>query len=240
MTSGSCRRIDRSRLAKVRPICDAHLDLVDALQLILDRVLDRDDLAGDRVQRQQPGVQRGGLAAAGRPGDQHDAVRQFQRRSQLADDRRRQAEAGVVEHDGGAIEDAQHHRLAMQRGDGGDAEIDVLAAHGHLDAPVLRHAPFGDIEPRHDLDARGDRGGEVTRRRFRLVQHAVVAVADAQPILERFDVDVGGLGFHRAGDQQVDQPDHRAPRWRGPSAVPRPLPAAHRRPASARRSASSG
>ena len=57
----------------------AHLDLVDALELILDRVFDGDDLSGDRVQCQQPGVERGGLAAAGRPGHQHDAVGQLQR-----------------------------------------------------------------------------------------------------------------------------------------------------------------
>ena len=45
MTSGSWRRIERSRLAKVRPICGLHLDLVDAAELVLDRVLDGDDLA---------------------------------------------------------------------------------------------------------------------------------------------------------------------------------------------------
>ena len=44
---------------------------------------------------------------------------------------------------------------------------------------------------------------------LRLVQHAVVAVAHAQRVLERLDVDVRGLGLHRAGDDLVDQPDHR-------------------------------
>ena len=46
-------------------------------------------------------------------------------------------------------------------------------------------------------------------RRVGFVQHAVVAVADAQPVLERLDMDVGGLGLHRSGDQLVDQADHR-------------------------------
>ena len=41
------------------------------------------------------------------------------------------------------------------------------------------------------------------------MQHAVIAVADAQPVLERFDVDVGRLGLDRAGDDLVHQPDHR-------------------------------
>jgi hypothetical protein len=51
------------------------LDLVDAVQLILDRVLDGQYLAVRRVQLYQRGLPRGGLAAAGRPGDQDDAVR---------------------------------------------------------------------------------------------------------------------------------------------------------------------
>ena len=45
--------------------------------------------------------------------------------------------------------------------------------------------------------------------RLDLVQHAVIAVAHPQPVRERLDVDVGGMGLDRAGDQLVDQPDHR-------------------------------
>ena len=44
---------------------------------------------------------------------------------------------------------------------------------------------------------------------FGLVQHAVIAVAHTQPVLERLDMDVGGLRLDRAGDDLVDQPDDR-------------------------------
>ena len=44
---------------------------------------------------------------------------------------------------------------------------------------------------------------------IRLVQHAVVAVADAQAILERLDVDVGRQGLDGAGDDAVHQADDR-------------------------------
>ena len=44
ITSGSWRTMWRSPLAKVSPIFGLHRDLVDALELVLDRVLDRDDL----------------------------------------------------------------------------------------------------------------------------------------------------------------------------------------------------
>ena len=45
------------------------------------------------------------------------------------------------------------------------AQIDRMAADVQLDPPVLRQPPLGDIEIRHDLDARGDREGQMPRRR---------------------------------------------------------------------------
>ena len=97
----------------------------------------------------------------------------------------------------------------MQRRHGGDAEVHVLPTHRELDAAVLRHAPLRDVQPRHDLYARGDRGGKLAQRRLRFLQHAVVAVAHAQPVLERFDMDIGRLRLDRTRDQQVHQADHR-------------------------------
>ena len=86
---------------------------------------------------------------------------------------------------------------------------DLLPSDGELDAPVLRQPPLGNVEPGHDLDARGDGGGEPRRRAVGLVQHAIIAVANPQPVLEWLDMDVGGLGLHGAGQKLVDQPDHR-------------------------------
>ena len=51
-----------------------HLDLADARQLDLDRVLDRDDVVLGLVDVRERGVERGRLARAGRPGDQDDPV----------------------------------------------------------------------------------------------------------------------------------------------------------------------
>ena len=44
-------------------------------------------------------------------------------------------------------------------------------------------------------------------RRLLVVEDAVDAVADAQRVLERLDVDVGGLGVDGVLDEEVDQPD---------------------------------
>ena len=59
------------------------------------------------------------------------------------------------------------------------------------------------------LIARDHRGGEAARRRLDLVQHAVDAVADGEPVLERLDVDVGGAHLERVGDDERHEPDHR-------------------------------
>ena len=74
------------------------------------------------------------------------------------------APGSPVELHAGAIENAQHDALALHRRHGGDAQIDVLAAHGGLDAPVLRQPPLGDVEMRHDLDARGHRRAQGERQ----------------------------------------------------------------------------
>ncbi len=41
------------------------------------------------------------------------------------------------------------------------------------------------------------------------MQHAIIAIAHPQPILERLDVNVRGMRLDGAGNQLVDQPDHR-------------------------------
>ena len=92
--------------------------------------------------------------------------------------------------DAGAVEDAQHDALAVQRRQGRDAQVDLLAHHPQLDAAVLRQAALGDVELGHDLDARDDRGLQPARRRLDVVEHAVDAVADLDLVLERLDVDV--------------------------------------------------
>src|SRR5437899_1429317 len=51
-----------------------HLNLVDALELVLDRILDGEKLLLRRVEAHQARVERRRLAAAGRAGDEQDAL----------------------------------------------------------------------------------------------------------------------------------------------------------------------
>ncbi len=74
MTSGSWRRMPRRPSAKVMPV-SLTLHLVDAVELVLDRVLDGDHVAGRVVDLGEGRVQRGGLARARRAGAQQHAER---------------------------------------------------------------------------------------------------------------------------------------------------------------------
>ena len=128
ITSGSWRRIERSREAKVRPICGLVWIWLMPRSWYSIGSSTVTTLRVDRVQAEQPGVERGGLARAGRAGDQHDAVRQLQALSQPGHDGRRQPELAIVEHYRRTVEHAQHHGLAVQRGDGGDTKVNFLRA----------------------------------------------------------------------------------------------------------------
>ena len=77
------------------------------------------------------------------------------------------------------------------------------------DAAVLRQALLGDVEPRHDLDARDHQRRHRALGLQHLAQHAVDAEAHHQAVLERLDVDVGGVLADRLGQHGVDQADDR-------------------------------
>src|SRR5881394_1470137 len=123
--------------------------------------------------------------------------------------RRLEAERLQVERQVALVENTQHDLLAEQHGQRRDAEIDDAGAHLELDAPVLRHAALGDVELRHDLDARREGRAHLHRRLHHFVQRAVHAVADTHLVLERLDMDVGGAALYGVGEESVDQLDDR-------------------------------
>ena len=85
----------------------------------------------------------------------------------------------------------------------------TLLAHLQLDAAVLRHAALGDVQLRHDLEARDERRLELHRRLHDLLQRAVDAVAHADVVLEALEVDVRRAALHRIREDGVDELDDR-------------------------------
>ena len=90
-----------------------------------------------------------------------------------------------------------------------DVHLGLLNA--DLDAAVLRQAFFGDIEMAENLHARHDGRLETFHlcRHGYFLQDAVDAVADAQLVLEGFQMDVGGAQVDRVFQDLVDETDDR-------------------------------
>ena len=78
-----------------------------------------------------------------------------------------------------------------------------------LDAAVLRQPLLGDVELRHDLDARGDRVAHLHRRGHDVVEDAVDAVPDAEFLFVRLDVDVARALLNGRHQHDVHELDDR-------------------------------
>ena len=100
------------------------LDLGDAVELVLDRVLDRDDVLLDRVELVERAVERGRLAGAGRAGDEHGAVGLRERLREALERLREHAELLELDHDLALVQDSHDDVLAVRARERGDAEVD--------------------------------------------------------------------------------------------------------------------
>ena len=194
---------------EVQPRLGVDLHLLDAGELVLDRVLDGDDVLLGRVQHLQRGVERRRLARAGGPGDEDRAVRAREGLDEalaLGVDH-----PELVEVDVGAVlvEHAQDGRFAAHERQRGHADVDPAAVDVQRDAAVLGHAALGDVEVGHDLDARDHAGHEAPRHARGLAEHAVDAVAHDEVALDGLEVDVGGALLDALADERVHELDDR-------------------------------
>ena len=147
-------RAQASRKTQALALVDG--DLRDPGQLHFHRVFDRDDLLAPGANLRQQRVQRGGLAAAGGPGDQQHAVglaRQHPQRTA-----RCAVEAQAVQRDhligsgtAHAVEHPQHGVLAKCGGHDGQPQIHHPPQHLQAEAAVLRQPPLADVELGHHL-----------------------------------------------------------------------------------------
>jgi hypothetical protein len=124
-----------------------------------------------------------------------------------------EAEFRHVEHQLALVEQAHDDLFAEQGRQARDTEVDVLGlavvAEANLDAAVLRQALLGDVQLRHDLDARGNGVAHLQRRRHDVVEDAVDAVADAVFLFVGLDVNIAGAFRNRRHQDDVHQLDDR-------------------------------
>ena len=170
------------RDAEREPGAGVDLHLLDALEVVFDRVLDRQDVHGRLVELAQRAVEGGGLARAGRPGHEHDPPRPGKDGVEPFELRRLHPEVFEPGQVVVATEQADHGSLAADRRHGRDAEVDA--------APAARTST-----PRPSWGTRFSAmsmeaitlmrlmmpAWRFLRRVHHLVEHAVDAVSHAEP-----------------------------------------------------------
>src|SRR5580698_4579092 len=97
----------------------------------------------------------------------------------------------------------------MQRRYGRYPQVVIPAADRNADAAVLWQTAFGDIQLRHDLDARDDGGPQPRRRCGAIPHHAVDTIADGKAVVERLDMNIRRPALDSPRDQHIDEADHR-------------------------------
>ena len=130
------------------------LDLADAGRVVFDGIFDRDDLESRILDRVERRIKRRRFAASGRPGDEHDPVRQTRSARGISAARPPACRRSQVELHPLLVEQPQNDPFAVEHGDDGNANVDLAAGNLELDASVLREPLFGDIETRHDFQTR--------------------------------------------------------------------------------------
>ena len=192
-----------------QPDLRAHRDLVDALKFVFDRFLDRDDALVDRVDRAQERVERGDLPEPVGPVTSMMPCGLTMISRMAASSIGENPSLSRLKKDLSARQQTQRNALAVNRRDSGDTDVDFLALDADVDAAVLRQPLLGDVHSGHDLDARNDRGlvALQLRRHRRLVQDAVDAVADAQFVFRRLEMNIRRAIFERFPDDLVDELD---------------------------------
>ena len=119
------------------------------------------------------------------------------------------AQRGQVEPRRILVQQAQHDALARAGRQCRHAHVDALVAELQRHPAVLRQALLGDVEARHHLEPRHQRGVQRARRLDDVAQHAVDAEAHDRARFVRFEVQVRRALAQRLQQQGVDHPDHR-------------------------------
>ena len=191
--------------------CTSHL--VDARQVVFDRVLGRDDLAVWAVQVVERRVQGGGLSRTGRPGHQDDPVGPLDRAAGSSGSRPRESPSCRK-----PTLMLSLSRIRMTTDWPWLVGSTLTRRSSSLSPTVTLIRPsWGRRRSAMSILARilmrgQDRAQQPAGGAVALDQHAVDPVADADPILERLDVDVRGPQLHGLGNDQLHQPDDRGTR----------------------------
>ena len=179
---------------------------------VLDRILDRHDVAGGVADLGQRGVERGRLAASRRAGAQHHAERAparcFEYLVWVSTGHAEVARAGGRDR---VLSRSRMTHFSPQI-------VATVATRTSTSLPsisvrqlaVLRPASLDDVHAGHDLDAADQSEAHRGGKRQDLLQRAVDPVADPDDVVGGLDVHVGGPVTHGLGQDAIDDLDDRS------------------------------
>ena len=131
------------------------LDLVDAVNLVFDRIFDRDDFFVRKIDRAAARCRASWFSrcpSARSPGKFRaaggSAIQIRWSESSGKSQARYVVEIGVA-----LVQNAHDHAFAIQGRQRGYAQVDIFPQHLQFDSSILRQPPFGDIQLGHDLYA---------------------------------------------------------------------------------------
>ncbi len=170
---------------------------------ILDRIFDRMNLSPAVVQVLQAGVERGGLAGAGRSGDQDQPAGALQPAHQHAQLWMGQTERFQREQFAVSNQDSHGHALAVQRGHGIEPQVDrrTALAMPHP-AAALRFAPLVVFQPGRGANVKHAAGALLARHTGDFFHDAELAHGDSHLALAAGQKQVAGADSHGVVDQQ--------------------------------------
>ena len=192
---------------EAQPDFAVDLDLVDALDLVFDGILNGDDLAPRIIENAQHRGERGGLAAASGAGHDDHAVRVLDLLAHLGEIRWREAETIDVRSLRVGAQEADGDRLTMDRRHCGDANVMLALGDPQPGAAILRQTLFGDVEVCQDLQSRHGGAAEFAGQSLAFLEQTIDAMPDDDIAAGGLDVEVGGAGRRGFAEEAVDQID---------------------------------
>ena len=187
------------------------LRLVDAGDLILDRILDRDDVGLLRLHRRQRRAERRRLAAAGRADDENHAVLVAEelRAPPRAPRPTCRSPRAAARPCGGRARACTIFSPNSVRSVETRKSTSVPSSAVDAEAAVLRQPLLGDVHARHDLQARDQPFVDPLGQVHHFLEQAVEAVADEDALFHRLDVHVARLALDGALHDEIDEVDDR-------------------------------
>ena len=156
------------------------LDLIDPFELVLDRILGRDDLDVLGFDLAERAVKGRRFSRPSRTGHKHDSVRHANELLELLINLFRHSDPPEGELQVRFVQDPHDDTFAVKHRDDRNTNIDLPTRDSQFDSAVLGDPFLGDVHLGHDLQPTDDRRSELVHfRRGRLtLQNAVDAMAD--------------------------------------------------------------